>query len=266
VIRRLAENHRGIASRLLRRSPNYNLYQLGNMEQLGFDTEFCEFWGDFAGDRSDCLRGILNRYMTGWSVYGLPETDWPGMAEIVDKHPVVAARLQDNPEGTESFLPYLTTYCAERILEEEMMALEDRDFRPAITPPGYTVRRASQRDLTQLVSFYSDAGSMTRSHAAVERPLRDTRVWIVERRRTLVSAALTNAELDRMAMIGGVFTKPAWRGQGLGPAVCSALCSELLREGKQPVLYWDTPAAGSIYRKLGFHEIGYWRSVWLQRC
>jgi predicted GNAT family acetyltransferase len=64
-------------------------------------------------------------------------------------------------------------------------------------------------------------------------------------------------------MIGGVYTPPAMRGRGLSQAVCSALCAELMAAQKQPILYWDTPAAGAVYRKLGFCATGTWRSVWL---
>ena len=55
-------------------------------------------------------------------------------------------------------------------------------------------------------------------------------------------------------MVGGVYTEPASRNLGLGSAVCSALCAELLAEGKQPALYWQEPAAGVVYRKLGFQR------------
>jgi len=80
----------------------------------------------------------------------------------------------------------------------------------------------------------------------------------------VLATALTNAEIRHRAMIGGVFTDPAVRGRGLSQAVCSALCAELLAEGKQPALYWANPAAGTVYRKLGFRLIGQWRSVWLK--
>jgi len=88
-------------------------------------------------------------------------------------------------------------------------------------------------------------------------------LWLAEEQGQIQAAALTNAEAAGMAIIGGVFTRPAARGRGLSQAVCSALCQELLAEGVQPVLYWRNPAAGTVYRKLGFRPIGEWRAVWL---
>ena len=66
-------------------------------------------------------------------------------------------------------------------------------------------------------------------------------------------------------MVGGVYTSPAWRGNGLSQAVCSGLCAELIEIGRQPVLYWHDPAAGHVYTKLGFRPIGTWRSVRLKQ-
>jgi predicted GNAT family acetyltransferase len=102
---------------------------------------------------------------------------------------------------------------------------------------------------------------MKRSAAAVELPLRDRRVWIALRAGEILTSVLTNAETTQHAMLGGLYTPPAQRGQGLGGAVMSAICAELIDEGFCPVLYWDNPAAGRIHTQLGFHPIGVWRSV-----
>lgn len=265
MIRRLSEKDRSQVLRLLRRDSSYNLYMISNVEQLGFETDYCIFWGDFAKDSDTGLRGLVNRYMLGWSVFGLQGACWSALAQVIDSDSVIASRLQDNPGGVESLLPYLATYETERVVGEEMMVLDAADFRMRSVPEGFEIRRAILADLDALVEFYAEAGLMARSRAAVVRPLRDLRVWIALKRGTLCAAALTNAETEQTAMIGGVLTASAYRGQGLSQAVCSALCCDLLREGKQPVLYWESPAAGAVYRNLGFRAIGTWRSVWLRR-
>lgn len=270
MIRQLTDSDRPAAVSLLSRAPEINLYLLGNIETLGVgdgsDSSLCQFWGDFAerGGRNE-VRAVLNRYMSGWSVFGLPETDWSTLAEIVDTHPTTATKFQDNPGGIQSFLPYLHNYQASSLKAEEMMRLSAADYRPAPPPMGATIRRATRADLPQLIDLYSNAEHMTRSPAAVERPLRDTRIWLAEWQKQILSVALTNAETKNLAMIGGVFTRPNARGYGLSQAVCSALCAELLSSRKQPILYWETPEAGRVYRKLGFKPIGSWRSVVLER-
>ncbi len=265
MIRLLTDPDREVAFALLNRDPALNLYMLGNMETLGFSQDFCQFWGDWdERDNGPRLRAILNRYMNGWTVYGLADADWPGLARIVDDYPEPAARLQDNPGGVANFTSFLKRYRLVQAHVEELMRLDAADFHPRPSPSGATVRRATLDDLPALVALYADAGDMSRSPAGVERPLRDTRVMVAEEAGEVVSAALTNAETATLAMIGGVFTPPRARGRGLSQAVCSALCADLLDEGKQPVLYWKHPAAGAIYHKLGFHPLGQWRSVWLE--
>ena len=267
MIRTLYEPDRAEVHRLLQEAPQQNLYMLGNLLTLGFGEKYCQFWGDFAEKDSmqTTLRAVLNRYMNGWALYGHSSADWQHLAYIVDTYSVAEVRLQDNPGGIPTLVPYLQHYVAAKASEEELMTLKRRDFHPVPPPPGYSIRRADLSDLSRLCEFYSAAAQMTRTPAAVERPLRDTRIWIAELGDQLVSAALTNAETEQAAMIGGVFTALQHRGHGLSQALCSALCRELLELGKEPVLYWDAPAAGAVYRKLGFGRTGKWRSVWLTR-
>ena len=176
-----------------------------------------------------------------------------------------ATRLQDNPGGIASVLGFLSRRKVAAVHDEELMTLNSADFRLCPPSPGVVIRQATLADLPELVAFYADAGDMSRSPQGVERPLRDTRVWVAVERGRITAAALTNAETTRAAMIGGVYTLPEARGRGLSSTVCSALCAHLLARGKQPALYWKNPAAGAVYGKLGFHAIGRWRSVRLEK-
>ncbi len=266
MIRLLREEDRADALALLAAAPQLTLYMRGNLETLGFARDFCEFWGDVTKDAPGTyhLRALLNRYMTGWSVYGEPAADWQGLGQVVDAHPAGATRLQDNPGGIATFLPYLQRYRGEPIKIEELMNLSQANFRPVAPSIDVTVRRARMDDLPALTKFYATADEMARPPAAIMRPLQATRLWLAETAGNVLATALTNAEIRHMAMIGGVFTAPSARGRGLSQAVCSALCRELFVEGKQPALYWANPAAGAVYRKLGFCPIGHWRSVWLE--
>lgn len=262
MIRLLTEQDQQRTVEFLAAAPEYNLYTLGNIVRLGFIDELTQYWGDFGQDGA--LRGVLNRYMRGWVVYGTSACDWTSFGSIVDSHPIAAERLQDNPGGTASFLPYLHRYQPNSISIQHLMALNAADFTPAASQAAVCVRRALKDDLPRLVDFYANAGHMARAKAAVEQPLRSTRIWLAEAGREILSAALTNAETTTLAMIGGVYTKPDSRQRGLSKAVCSALCAELIGLGRRPVLYWETPEAGNVYTRLGFHAIGEWRSVRLR--
>ena len=123
MIRRLGESDRASVTALLSAAPQLNLYLLGNLEANGFDADFCEFFGDVVDGR---VRGVVNRYMTGWTVYGEADADLGGLGEVVDSYPTVAERLQDNPGGIASFLPYLQRYVASSLTEDNLMAIASR--------------------------------------------------------------------------------------------------------------------------------------------
>jgi predicted GNAT family acetyltransferase len=262
MIRRLGEPDRASINQLLSADEAHNLYLMGNLTTIGFEADFCDFYGDVVDNR---VRAVVNRYMTGWTIYGESEADWVGLGQLVDAHAVEATRLSDNPGGVPSFLPYLHRYHADRVIEDQLMELPEGALRPVGPREGFVVRKATLNDLDGLITLYADAGDMARSASGVELPLRDHHLWLGLRHGVVVASALTNAETERLAMIGGVFTRPEWRGNGLSQAVCSGLCMELVATGRKPFLYWHEPAAGHIYAKLGFSAIGTWRSVRLAR-
>ena len=77
----------------------------------------------------------------------------------------------------------------------------------------------------------------------------------------LIGCAMTVAETDTAALIGGVSTSPEHRGRG----VASRCISELLTRLPQKNVFIapsDEPAAG-LYRKLGFVPCGTWAELTL---
>jgi len=244
------------------RNPALNLYFLGNLETLGVESDICQFWGsvDDGGElNGERLTGVLMRYMNGWNIADAPGCDYVGFGEIVDTHPDGAARLQDNTRYVDSFLPFIRRYRAIQITPEWLCELDPPAFNPSCLP--WPVRRATLADFEALRRFYAQAEEMTRTPRGVERPLTDGRVFVVEVENQIVSSVLTNAETRTMAMIGGVYTPPPHRGQGYAGAAMVALCRSLLTDALRPVLYYQNRAAGAIYRRLGFKEVGVWRAV-----
>ncbi|RME83477.1 MAG: GNAT family N-acetyltransferase [Caldilineae bacterium] len=259
MIRRLRNEDFRLIYDFCRLNSTFNLYFLGNLESLGVESDICEFWGSF--DEQGRLNGVLMRYMSGWDIADAEGCDYEAFARIVDEHPAGATRLQDNPQHVASFLPFLRRYRAVKVTRERLCELDAKDFNPKCKP--WPTRRATMADYEALCAFYADAGSMARTPRGVQRPLESGRVFVTEVKGEIVSSALTNAETYTLAMIGGVYTPPRHRGRGYARAAMVALCHSLLDDGLRPVLYYANPAAGAIYRGLGFRELGWWRSVWL---
>ncbi len=62
----------------------------------------------------------------------------------------------------------------------------------------------------------------------------------------------------KVGVVGNVTTHPAYRGKGLGTAVCARLCRELLRTVEHIGLNVkaDNAAAIASYKRLGFEVVG----------
>jgi RimJ/RimL family protein N-acetyltransferase len=63
---------------------------------------------------------------------------------------------------------------------------------------------------------------------------------------------------EAIAVVGNVFTHPAYRGRGLGTLVTGAVTEELFRSCRDIVLSVDprNEAAVRAYERLGFTEVG----------
>ena len=66
----------------------------------------------------------------------------------------------------------------------------------------------------------------------------------------------TYAVTEDVAVMSGMITDPACRGQGLGGRLVKALSGHVRAKGKTPVLYCYEEAYNTWYQKLGYTVIG----------
>ena len=155
------------------------------------------------------------------------------------------------------------------------VAWEDSYYMQLNTPPVckteliQAARLAVPEDIDMLSALYGDAGPMFRSRANVAEKLATTTVVVVEepelgrRPARIVSAGLLSPDGEAAGLIGGVYTMPTVRGRGYAAAVVSYLSLYLQQRGKLPVLFYENPVAGRVYRRLGFEEVGRWAVLYL---
>ncbi|MFY4774164.1 GNAT family N-acetyltransferase [Metabacillus sp. RGM 3146] len=84
------------------------------------------------------------------------------------------------------------------------------------------------------------------------------RTYFIEEDRRLVSSASTAAENTLSAMVVGVCTLEDYKQKGYATKCMQKLCTDVLSEGKELCLFYDNPKAESIYKRLGFENIGRW--------
>jgi len=135
-------------------------------------------------------------------------------------------------------------------------------------PPGIIIRDASQSDLADLMSLQMNyeieevlpEAEMYSSYASRKMLisiLREQRTVIAEKSGEIVAKANTNASGFRHFQIGGVYTLPGYRRQGISTAVVSALSDRIFKSGMNLSLFVKTGnnAAVKVYIKLGFEIV-----------
>lgn len=257
AVKLLSEPDQPVLRDVLDREPYYNLFMIGDLEWLGIAAPELFYWGQFVDDQ---LVGVAMRYKRNWHFYDAGGADLSAFAEAIDLYPEDAT-VNGRDSLVEGILGYLQQ---SKVLSDHhsYYCSLPRDAR--LAKPGYPTRRATVADVDALVEHYATAGEMSRDGATIRSCLEHNRIFVTELEGTIVSAALTNVETGSMAMIGGVFTPEPLRGRGYASAAMAALCTSLLSDGCQPCLFYDDPAAGTIYRRLGFEDIGPWRLVFLE--
>ena len=236
----------------LMHDPLYNLFMLGDLELLGIDAEDLRFWGEFAP--GGALIGVAMRYRVNWCFDLGDGCDYGRFAELVDDYPDSKV-INGHPRQVDPIVAQLQRYVVHETHASYYCRLP---MDAALTDPAWPTRRATTDDVDALVELYATAGMMQRDAETIRRTLTGGRIFVTEVKAQIVSAALTTVETCAAAMIGGVFTPLPGRNQGYASAAMTQLCAELITEAKQPCLFYDNPAAGTIYRRLGFQDIGPW--------
>lgn len=269
MIRSLQQADQDQTMKFLQRSSSMNLFTIGDIYQYGMQTDFQQLWGDF--NQEGTLRGVLLRYRGSFIPTAYGEFDTEGFAEILVQHADQLEMLNGNQTVVEafrtySFLPLDWKKQRDCYFTEMTKLHEIDDFENA----SFSLRKIEGKDVPKLVILIDKIKEFPPQSERMES-LQHTietgagRCYVIETEQKFISSAQSTAENPHSAMVVAVATDPAHRGKGLASQVVAKLCAELLAEGKQPCLFFDNPAAGSIYHRLGFRDIGKWTMVEMKR-
>jgi predicted GNAT family acetyltransferase len=257
-MRLLTQQDESALRALLQGDPLYNLFMIGDLDWLGLGTEELLFWGQFSPQAD--LIGVAMRYYGNWCFYARSACNVETFAPLVDDYPKSGV-ITGHPDQVGPIVAQLEAYTVGELHDSIYCRMSLDTPLPAAPWP---TRRATLADVNDLVELYADAGMLRRDAHALSRTMEAGRIFVTEVGDRFVSAALTSIEATHAAMVGGVFTPEPLRNRGYASAALTHLCAELIAEGKQPCLFYDNPKAGSIYRRLGFEDIGPWHMVLLE--
>ncbi len=129
-------------------------------------------------------------------------------------------------------------------------------FRPKINPE-YTVLRLNSNDDKHVYMFLEHMKSDRKINMNFEeckKFIEENPTYAIIVDDKIVSAAYVYLRNGKVAAIGGLFTKPEYRGLGYASTLLSYICKHLLEVGLIPFLHVDGEnfPALKLYRKLGF--------------
>ncbi len=257
MIRQLHNNDYDRCMELVKKQPAENLFIISDIEAFGFDQPFQQLWGDF--DEKGHLRAILLHYEGNFIPYGEGSFDAEGFADIFSKSSS-AAILSGLESMTTSILPYVTKpmkptrklyYAKCTDLSADIQHIETGNVKKATLED---VERISE--LTQQIKEFERPASTEERKRSMEMGL--SRTYYIEENLKMVSAASTTAENTYSAMVVGVCTLEDYQNQGLASQCLAQLCRDVMKEGKSLCLFYDNPAAGRIYKRLGFKDMDRW--------
>ena len=258
MIKKLSEINRPRLMELIYKKPAENLFIIGDVEAFGFDTEFQTLWGQFndAGE----LVAVLLRYESNYIPYAEGPYDTEGFAEIINNDPGMRelSGLKEVVEKLEPLIPkkkrsensFYYAKCQRLLQEKSDEALNQ-------------VERLTLKEVEENVELLKGVPEFQASNITIESKKRmiennTGRTYFMRVDGEMATTASTTAENSSSAMIIAVATREKSKRQGLATICMIKLCKDLLAEGKELCLFYDNPAAGKIYHRLGFEDIGFW--------
>lgn len=211
-----------------------------------FDIIYKEY--DENGDKAVLLKrksGILQFYAQN-------EFDVQGFSEVI------SSIDYDSMISPKSFCDkFIENNLFTSVKEGAYISKLDGEHSITSSNRNHKIRPITVDDMDKIVNLYKNVFKGFSSREIMEEKLNSGRGRgvCVEEGEKIICVAQTDFETEDEAVIVGVATDKENRGRGLATECMNILCRDLLDEGKNIYLQYDTPNAGRIYENLGFKVI-----------
>jgi len=281
-MKRLDEQDRDWLMTYLSQEPDFNLFLIGDIENFGFSAPFQDLLAYRRPESPDRIDSVLLRYHNNFIVYSdrddfdlapvLSGLDYPGL-NVLSAKKTVMDRLKPHLEDYR----FREMYLVRRPVSSQESGTDlaataggvlSSDAAPDSRTDRDRIDLATLADAPDLAEFLHSIEEFRQINSSLEQRREEmnrslggtgTRYVLIREDGQIVACAGTTAENSRSAMVVGVATAPDRRGRGYATRLVSRLCALHQAEGRDTLcLFYDNPAAGSIYRRLGFTDVGTW--------
>ena len=259
IVKQLTERERNLTLNFLNQEPALNLFIIGDILDYGFDSVIQTLWGAF--DETNQLTGVLLRYRQNYIPYFIDDNFDLSLFASIIKQDSYAREISGAKHLIEKLLPYIDYSTHRSLYFCELKKLVP--FNQVMFPVS-NATLADVDSLMNMLELITEFKGIARSTNAIKKRVLsdDGRIYLIKNENDeVISTAGVATQTPTAAMIVSVATHPSYRGRGLVSACMTTLCEDLVNDNKRPCLFYDNPAAGSIYHKLGFETIGMWSMV-----
>lgn len=241
--------------------PEINLFIYGDVETVGVDKPPVQVWVQPASKGWDFL---ILQYFDSYILYSQNSAyDAAAAAAFLQRRKVQG--ISGKKELLDRLIPYFPGKSCKLTYMSRCNAVAPAFAEQA--PAEITVRELDLDDLDQALDLLRGIEEFSDSYHGEDREREElAQCWKCGgmmmgafKEGRLVSTAQTTAASSRSAMVVGVATRPDDRGHGYASAVVAELCRRSFAQGREFLcLFYDNPAAGRIYHRIGFTEVGGW--------
>ncbi|MEG0176210.1 MAG: GNAT family N-acetyltransferase [Anaerorhabdus sp.] len=243
MIRQCCEKDRANIMEYLDKDRVLNLFFVGDIDNYGFDQDFQKIFVDEDNNR---IKAVYLIYRDSFLMCSYTkEIDEKFVHKIIEEYDirningeqsVVDTINLDGMDNDDCYFCKMTKKPNTHDLDVEIATMDNVE------------------EVNQLVELVFNTTSSIEDNLKYKTG----RTYYIKKDGKIVSVASSTAETVGLAMIVGVATLPEYRGLGLASKIVEKLCSDLLDEDKIPCLFYNNPAAGRIYHRIGFEDIGRW--------
>jgi predicted GNAT family acetyltransferase len=258
---------------LVSRRPELNVILINNIRMFGMGRGDTPFHGEYFGMRDDSGLAAVGVLFNLGSIffYAVRDEAVEGMAEYILGLGRVPSFMNGKASHLKRILEVLerkTGYTFNR-KPADLMILRGPVREEVDTS---CARRSLMSDLASLVEMQVALEEELFGRASMDDfSLRELLSWQVDKSAASVAECdgfvVSKAEATLLegtgANVGGVYTRPAFRGRGFSTACVGNLCRCVLNEVPLIALTVEkeNPASRRVYRKIGFEKIDDWMIV-----
>ncbi|PKJ54973.1 GNAT family N-acetyltransferase [Bacillus sp. SN10] len=257
MMRKLTKKDHEQVFAYLKEEAALNLFIIGDIEAFGYDTDFQELWGVFK--ENGTLKSILLRFHDSFIPYSKEEF------AASDYEALLSAYKPLKLSGKSTIVEQFETVSSIQLgTKNEMFFCEclDADNLPS-RPAQETIKLATLDDVERIMQLRSNIAEFPTVNES-EKILRQAietntgRTYYIEKDGAIIASASTSAENSLSAMVVGVCTHPNYRGNGFASLILQKMIQDFTKESRTLCLFYNNSAAGRIYKRLGFKDIGMW--------